>query len=899
MSETPDKPTDSSKAPDPSAAPTSAGHSPSAPNSPSGTTPPSGSNRDRDLINAAIQDQTPFEPVPGFGADLPPADTFPGFDLIREIHRGGQGVVYLALQRTTKRRVAIKVMHSGPFGGSKGKARFEREVQILGQLNHPNIVGIHDSGVTKDGSFFYVMDYISGRTLSEHLNAKKLDLESMLRLFTKICQGVNAAHMKGVIHRDLKPANIRVDQSGEPIIVDFGLAKVTMPESLDAGDAGREVMSMTGQFIGSLPWASPEQAEGVHVNIDTRTDVYSLGVIFYQMLTGRFPYEVVGNMRDVLDRILRAEPVKPTTVRRAIGDEVETIVLKCLRKERDRRYQSAGDLARDVERYLQGQPIDAKSDSGWYVISKTLRRYRMPVGVAVAFLLTIVAFSVVMAVLYKQKSNAEVAARTNAAVAVTEREQAEENASIALGLASTMLYDFPPAIDKLVGSTQAKRTLLSTLETQIKRLSEASPESPSLASMLADSLELAGDLRSGLSLQSSGTLDQAEANYTQCLTVRTSLASTTPGPLAEASLGSIKIRLAALRMQRQDFAAAESLAREAVAHYDAAIRNAPDTKRAAFDLSRLEAQVRIADAILRKSEKGDPSASLPALDSALEEYERLSRDFAALLAADSSNTKAARWVGVMFDKQSTALFSTAARLRADGAKKNKATPGSGNQSLAAALELATRASQLSATAVDELARLAQSHPRNGELKRDQWLAWYMSGSALAEQARIHSASTRPQDARDAWARSKADMDRALTIARELLAGDPVNLEAARDVTGVLLRRANALRELALAAQNAERDLLLTAAATDFAECLQRRELIWSTDPMQQHRRDLATALFKMAEISDLRNDKAQAAAFAARCLSELEALISEGAMTSENAEVRETRDLIARLQTVP
>ena len=153
--------------------------------------------------------------------------------------------------------------------------------------------------------------------------------------------------------------------------------------------AGVPAMTLTGQFVGSLPWASPEQAEGIPSKIDLRTDVYSLGVMLYQMLTGRFPYEVIGNMRDVLDRIMRAAPVRPSTVRgtgasraERINDEVETIVLKCLQKERERRYQSAGELARDIHHYLRGEPIEAKRDSVGYVLSKTLRRFKLPAGIA-------------------------------------------------------------------------------------------------------------------------------------------------------------------------------------------------------------------------------------------------------------------------------------------------------------------------------------------------------------------------------------------------------------------------------------------------------------------------------------------------------------------------------------
>jgi serine/threonine protein kinase len=164
---------------------------------------------DRALIEDALNQ---VSPRPSDAPSTPTLNSgaFPGYTILREIHRGGQGVVYQALQLATKRKVAIKVIHGGPFTGSQGRARFEREVQILGQLNHRNIVAIHDSGVAPDGSFFYVMDYISGRSLDEVLRASKdkPDIETTLQLFIKVCDAVNAAHLKGVIHRDLKPSNI-------------------------------------------------------------------------------------------------------------------------------------------------------------------------------------------------------------------------------------------------------------------------------------------------------------------------------------------------------------------------------------------------------------------------------------------------------------------------------------------------------------------------------------------------------------------------------------------------------------------------------------------------------------------------------------------------------------------
>lgn len=445
------------------------------------------SSGERKLIEAALEGAQPASGWPETstawfeGSPLPPHGAFPGYDIVREIHRGGQGVVYQAVQLSTRRHVAIKVMHSGPFMGSSGRARFEREVQVLGQLDHPNIVGIHDSGVTTDGSCFYVMDYISGKPLDKLLAEGQLPIRESLKLFAKICDAVNAAHLKGVIHRDLKPANIRIDKHGEPIVVDFGLAKLAIPDLDDEGSG--KLMSMTGQFIGSLPWASPEQAEGSPSNIDVRTDVYSLGVILYQLLTNRFPYEVLGNMRDVLDNIVRAEPARPSTIRRKINDEVETIVLKSLSKQRERRYQSAGELGRDVHRFLEGQPIEAKRDSGWYVITKTLKRYRAPVAVAAGSLVALVVFAVVITVLYEDAKTARgiaeqetIAANLARTAEAEQRQFAESRLDNAYNMAGTMLTEYYDAIRDLRGATTAK---LALAENAVATLDELEAEAES------------------------------------------------------------------------------------------------------------------------------------------------------------------------------------------------------------------------------------------------------------------------------------------------------------------------------------------------------------------------------------------------------------------------------------
>ena len=329
-------------------------------------------------------------------------DMFRGYELGEIIGRGASGVVYRAVQTSTGREVAIKVLMQGTFESHSEEARFEREAHILAQLKHPNIVTVYDTGWSS-GRFFLVMDYVRGQQLDQWLRRASPTLEEKVRMFEAIAETVHAAHLRGVIHRDLKPRNIRIDERGEPHLLDFGLAKVLDSSGEGATDIPgtyAHSMTMTGQFVGSLPWASPEQAEGAPQKIDIRTDVYSLGVIFYQALTGLFPYTVVGNIRDVIDRILTAAPTKLRTIRAELDEEIEIIVLTCLSKERDRRYQSAGELAQDLRHWLADEPIAAKRDSGLYILRRAIHHHRLVAGIFSAFVLFTVVFGVAMSILY-------------------------------------------------------------------------------------------------------------------------------------------------------------------------------------------------------------------------------------------------------------------------------------------------------------------------------------------------------------------------------------------------------------------------------------------------------------------------------------------------------------------
>ena len=290
--------------------------------------------------------------------------------------------LYQAVQKTTKQKVAVKVLLAGAFASPSTRARFEREIELVVSLKHPNIVGVYDSGVA-DGCPFYVMEYIRGQPLTTYVTERELSARGILRLFERICAAVTYAHQNGVIHRDLKPGNILIDANGDPHILDFGLAKVAGP---DLAENGLPV-TVTGDFIGTLAYASPEQTTGDPSQVDIRTDVYSLGVILYEMLTGHYPYPVVGQIAEVLRHIVETMPEPPSSwYRRSrreeadhlshkVDNELETIILKALAKERERRYQSAETLGSDLRRYLMGEPIEAKQDSAWYVLRKLARRH--------------------------------------------------------------------------------------------------------------------------------------------------------------------------------------------------------------------------------------------------------------------------------------------------------------------------------------------------------------------------------------------------------------------------------------------------------------------------------------------------------------------------------------------
>lgn len=317
-----------------------------------------------------------------------------GYDVFERIQGGGQGVVFKAMQKSTSRLVAVKILPHEETASARQKQRFEREVSLAASLRHPGIVTIYDSGLTS-GRYFFAMEYVHGKPLDEF--ARDLDLNAKLGLFAKVCDAVAHAHQQNVVHRDLKPANVLVDARGEPHVLDFGLAKTAGSALLvreGDGSAGQP-MTLTSQFMGTLAYASPEQTMGDPMLVDRRSDVYSLGVMLFEMLTGRFPYAMPGDLVGTFEAIRHTPPRKPSELdgARGIDRDLDTIVLRALAKEPARRYQSAEDLASDVHRYLAGEPVAARRDSALYVTTirarAALRRHPVLTAAGVIALATL------------------------------------------------------------------------------------------------------------------------------------------------------------------------------------------------------------------------------------------------------------------------------------------------------------------------------------------------------------------------------------------------------------------------------------------------------------------------------------------------------------------------------
>jgi len=293
------------------------------------------------------------------------------YDILEFVGRGGMGAVYKARQLQPRREVALKLMLGGAFASDRHRRRFEREAQAVAMLSHPAIVPVFEYGEA-GGQPYFTMEFVNGRNLRSYVHTHNLSREEICRLMVRVCDAMHHAHQQGVIHRDLKPGNIMVDQVGRPRILDFGLSRTSTQAEEEMGP-----LTVTGDFVGTPRYASPEQAYGSPRDVDRRTDVYALGIILYELVVGMPPYPVdrARGLR-ALEILRESEPVKPSDLHPDIPRDLEIIMLKAIEKDKQVRYQSAEELGEDLESFLQDRPISARPATASYRLGKWMSRNR-------------------------------------------------------------------------------------------------------------------------------------------------------------------------------------------------------------------------------------------------------------------------------------------------------------------------------------------------------------------------------------------------------------------------------------------------------------------------------------------------------------------------------------------
>ena len=441
------------------------------------------------------------------------------YKIIREVGRGGMGAVYEGLRQTDnfKQKVALKIIKRG-MDTDAILSRFRHEQQILSSLEHPFISRFLDGGMTEDGLPFYAMEYVEGTDIDVYCRENNLSIEERLKLFRQVCSAVQYAHQNFIAHRDLKPNNILVTKDGTPKLLDFGIAKVFSEAADDKTGTATQLGMMTPAY------ASPEQIRGEKVGV--QSDIYSLGVILYELLTERKPYYFKANRVDEAIRVIcESEPIRPSATRgniegetqrenspksqipnpKSLKGDLDNIILKSLKKEPERRYASVEQFSEDIRRHLEGLPVTARPDTLGYRVSKFVQRNRASAIAASIIFLALVGG--IFATAYQAR------------IAQAERARAEKRFEQVRKLANNVVFKYHDAIANLPGSTAAREMLVKDAIEYLDNLAEDSGDNPQLQHELANAYLQIGKLQGSAYFANLGESDEALKSYNKSIDI--------------------------------------------------------------------------------------------------------------------------------------------------------------------------------------------------------------------------------------------------------------------------------------------------------------------------------------------------------------------------------------------
>ena len=667
------------------------------------------------------------------------------YQVVRELGQGGMGAVYLAVRNDEQyqKRVAIKLIRHG-METDFTRSRFRHERQILASLDHPNIARLVDGGTTEAGLPWLAMEYIEGQEINDYCDQHQLSTIDRLKLFSHVCSAVQFAHQNLVIHRDLKPGNILITADGSPRLLDFGIAKLVNPEASDQ----TADHTMTGMRLMTPGYASPEQARGE--TITTASDIYSLGVVLYELLTGHRPYHVSGrSQQEILRIICEEEPSKPSTavskpetipnrdglttsiltpefvsrtrddqpekLRRRLSGDLDNIVLMAMRKEPQRRYTSVSQLAEDIHRHLIGLPVLARKDTFSYRAGKFIRRHK--VGVAASAVIVLVLLGGITTTIWQAR------------VAHIQRARAEQRFNDVRKLANSFLFELHDAIEKLPGSTPARALLVKRALEYLDSLARESSGDPTLQSELATAYVKVGDIQGNPYSANLGDIKGALESYQKSLQIRQALLTSNPNQ----------------SQAKRDLAASHRRVGEVLEQMNDAPGQLQNYRRALEIIESLPAQELLDPQVRREQASiyegiGDSLKFAGDNIGSLENHRRSLQIVEAVVAQEPDNLIFRRHLAIQLNKVCLRLSATGAKVEG--------------------LELSRKSLSL-------FEALSTAQPNNAQAKRELAVAYNGIGDQFYEAGEVKG--------------ELANYSRALKLREEMAAADPVNQQLRRDL----------------------------------------------------------------------------------------------------------------------